>query len=225
MKQRIPVLAAAICISGLLIIPVWPRFVGGAIIAPYEDTLRDLARGKKPSPRLLAETETALRVAGKWAVRGDNLTNLGSLRLVAARDAVSAVDQRAALDQAVTELSDGLTRKPANAYAWLQLGQAVRARRGAIPSLEKYLDLSARLARWEHRLVMPRLEITLGAWSILGESYKATLPPQFERAVDTAPVALARAVRRNYALRQARQMLTASPLHLDRFKLVYLSID
>ncbi|MFT5486319.1 MAG: hypothetical protein ACI9JL_004046 [Paracoccaceae bacterium] len=225
MKQRIPVLAAAICVSGLLIIPVWPRFVGGAIVAPYEDTLRDIARGKKLSPRLLAETETALRVAGKWSKRGENFTNLGSLRLVAAREAVSAADQRAALDQAITELSDGLMREPANAYAWLQLGQVVRARRGAIPAIEKYLGISTRLARWEHRLVMPRLEIALGIWPVLGSSYKATLPRQFERAVDTAPVALARAVRRNYALRQARQMLALSPLHLDRFQLVYLSPD
>ena len=187
--------------------------------------MRDIARGKKLSPRLLAETETALRVAGKWSKRGENFTNLGSLRLVAAREAVSAADQRAALDQAITELSDGLMREPANAYAWLQLGQVVRARRGAIPAIEKYLGISTRLARWEHRLVMPRLEIALGIWPVLGSSYKATLPRQFERAVDTAPVALARAVRRNYALRQARQMLALSPLHLDRFQLVYLSPD
>lgn len=225
MKQRIPVLAAAVCVSGLLIIPVWPRFVGGAIVAPYEDTLRDIARGEKLSPRLLAETETALSVAGKWSERGEIFTNLGSLRLVAAREAVSAADQRAALDQAITELSDGLMREPANAYAWLQLGQVVRARRGAIPAIEKYLGISTRLARWEHRLIMPRLEIALGIWPVLGSSYKATLPRQFERAVDTAPVALARAVRRNYALRQARQMLASSPLHLDRFQLVYLSPD
>lgn len=225
MKHRVPVLAAAVCVSGLLIVPVWPRFVGGAIVAPYEDTLRDLARGKKLSPRLLTETETALRVAGRWSDRGKNLSDLGSLRLVAARNAVSAVGQRAALDQAISELSDGVTRKPADPYAWLQLAQAVRARRGAIPVMEKYLDLSTRLARWEHRLVMPRLEIALGVWPALGPSYKATLPPQFERAVDTAPLALTRAVRRNFALRQARQMLSASPVHLSRFTLVYLAPD
>ena len=223
MKQRIAVLAAAVCVSGLLIIPVWPRFIGGAVVAPYEGTLRDIARGKKPAPGLLAETETALRVAGTWFDRGENLTSQGSLRLIAAREAVSAAEQRAALDQAIARLSDGLIQKPANSYAWLQLAQAVRARRGAIPSLENYLGLSTRLARWEHRLVLPRLEIALGVWPVLGSSYRATLPPQFERAVDTAPVALAHAVRRNFALRQARQMLAASPLHLDRFTLVYLS--
>ncbi|CAN0593897.1 unnamed protein product, partial [Laminaria digitata] len=120
-------------------------------------------------------------------------------------------------------LSEGLLQTPANAYAWLQLAQAVRARRGAIPAIEAYLDLSTQLARWEHRLVLSRLDITLGVWPILGASYRATLPPQFERAVDTAPVALAVAVRRNFALRQARQMLAASPVHLERFSLVYLS--
>lgn len=225
MKQRIPVLVAAVCVSGLLIVPVWPRFIGGAIVAPYEDTLRDIARGKKLPAGLLAETETALRVAGKWSHRGDIPQNLGGLALVAAREATSAVKQRAALDQAIAELSTGLKRKPADSYAWLQLAQAVRARRGAVPVMEKYLDLSTRLARWEHRLVTPRLDVALGVWPVLGASYKTALPQQFTRAVDTAPVALSRAVRRNFALRQARQMLSGSPIHLDRFTLVYLSRD
>lgn len=225
MKQRIPVLIAAVCVSGLLIVPVWPRFIGGAIVAPYEDTLRDIARGKKLPAGLVAETETALRVAGKWTDRGDIHKNLGGLGLVAAGRAISAAEQRAALDRAIAELSSGLKRKPADSYAWLQLAQAVRARQGAEPAMEKYLDLSTRLARWEHRLVTPRLDIALGVWPVLGASYKAVLPRQFTRAVDTAPVALARAVRRNFALRQARQMLLASPIHLDRFTLVYLSLD
>lgn len=225
MKQRIPVLVTALCVSGLLIIPVWPRFIGGAIVAPYEDTLRDIARGKKVSPALIGETETALRVAAKWFDHGANRQDLGSLRLVAARQGVSAADQRAALDQAVSDLSDGVALKPANSYAWLQLAQAVRARRGTVAVLADYLELSSGLAPWEHRLVMPRLEVALGAWPVLGASYKAALSAQFERAVDTAPLALARAVRRNYALRQARQMLSASPLHLDRFRIVYLSPD
>lgn len=225
MKQRIPVLAAALCVSGLLIVPVWPHFVGGAVVAPYEDTLRNIARGKKISPVLLAETETALRVATTWSDRGVNHISLGGLQLVAAGQSTSAANQRVALDEAVSALSDGVLRKPANSYAWLQLAQAVRARRGAVPAMEKYLGLSTRLARWEHRLVMPRLETTLGVWRVLGSPYRVNLPPQFERAVDTAPVALARSVRRNYALRQARQMLAASPIHLERFELVYLSLN
>lgn len=225
MKQRMPVLVAALCVSGLLIVPVWPRFIAGAIVAPYEDTLRDIARGKELPRGFLAEADTALRVAGRWSDRGDIHLSLGSLRLVAAREALKAADQRRALDEAVAELSTGLARKPAAPYAWLQLAQAVRARRGTVPAIEEYLDLSTRLARWEHRLVMPRLEIALGAWPALGSSYREILPQQFQRAVDTAPVALARAVRRNYALRQARQMLASSPLHLDRFTIVYLSRD
>lgn len=225
MKQRIPVLAAAVCVAGLLIVPVWPGFIGGAIVAPYADTLRDLARGNKVSTSRPGETETALRVAEKWSGRGEITLGLGALRLVAARAATSATDQREALDQAIGELSKGLVRKPGDPYAWVQLGQAVRARHGASPLIEKYLVFSTRLARWEHRLIMPRLDVALGVWPVLGSSYRAILPKQLERAVDTAPVALAGAVRRNYALRQVRQMLSSSPLHLDRFTIVYLSPD
>lgn len=225
MKQRILVLSVAFCASGLLVIPVWQRFVGGAITAPYEDTLRDIARGKKVNTAILNETETALRVARKWTDDGKVSTALGGLRFVAARSAKSPADQRAALSDCIAALKHGLTRAPAQPYAWLQLAQAERARNGATAALEKYLSQSIHLAPWEHRLVMPRLDIALGAWSALSPAFKSKLPGQVERAIDTAPVALARATRRNFALRAVRQMLADSPVHLERFRIVYLSPD
>lgn len=218
-------MSVAVCASGLLVIPVWPRFVAGAITAPYEDTLRDIARGKTMNAATLNETETALRVARKWADDGKLSAALGGLRFVAARRANSATDQRTALSDSIAELKRGLKRAPANSYIWLQLAQADRARNGATASLEKYLSQSVQLAPWEHRLIMPRLEIALGAWSALSPAFKSKLPGQFERAIDTAPVALARATRRTFALRAVRQMLAASPVHLERFRIVYLSPD
>lgn len=225
MKQRILVLSTAIGAAGLLIIPVWPHFVGGAVVAPYEDTLRDIARGETIRKTLLKDTETALTVSRRWVDSGKTSIGLGAMRFIAARRATMPGVQRAALSDSAAVLKHGLARMPAQPYAWLQLAQVTRARHGAVRSIEKYLTMSLALARWEHRLVTPRLDVALGAWSALSPEFQSTLPPQFERAVDTAPLALARATRRNFALRQVRQMLAESPVHLERFLIVYLSPD
>ncbi len=145
--------------------------------------------------------------------------------MMAARKSQSAAAQRKILSESIAALRHGLARMPGQPYAWLQLAQAARARDGAKRYVENYLALSLRLAPWEHRLVMPRLNIALGIWRVLGSEFKATLPRQFERAVDTAPVALAQAARRNFALGAVRQMLAGSPVHLQRFQIVYLSPD
>ena len=225
MKQRILVLAVAICASVLLIVPVWPRFVSGAITAQHEDTLRDIARDRKVSRARLQETETALRVARKWTDDGKLSQSLGNMRFIAARNADSASAQRAALTETISVLREGLAKAPAQPYAWLQLAQADRARNGPAASIEQYLSMSMILARWEHRLVLPRREIALAAWPRLSPAFKSRLPGQFERAIDTAPLALARATRRSFALRAVRQMLAASPIHLERFGVVYFSPD
>lgn len=225
MKQRTLVLSAAVCAAALLIVPVWPHFLSGAIVAPYQDTLREFARGNNVHKTVLAETEAALRVSRDWIETGQASVALGGMRFIAARSAQSAAAQRGALDDSISALKQGLSRKPAQPYAWLQLAQAERARNGATPAIESYLTVSMRLAPWEHRLVLPRLEVALGAWPALSESFKVRLPPQFARAVDTAPLALAEATRRNFALRAVRRMFADSPVHLERFLIVYLSPD
>lgn len=225
MKQRTLILSAAACAAALLIVPVWPLFIGGAVVAPYEDTLRDIARGKNVPRAVLADTETALRVTQKWVERGQASVALGGMRFVAARNAQTPGAQRAALNDSISALKHGLARAPAQPYAWLQLAQAERARNGATASIEKYLTLSMQLAPWEHRLVLPRVEIALSVWSALSEEFKSRLPSQFARAVDTAPLALAKATRRNFALRAVRGMFANSPVHLERFLIVYLSPD
>ena len=128
MKQRILVLSVTVCAAGLLVIPVWPRFVGGAITAPYEDTLRDIARGEQANDAMLAETETAMRVAREWVDDGALSLAVGDIRFIGARRAKSAVEQRAALTDSIAELRNGLRRAPARPYAWLQLARAERAR-------------------------------------------------------------------------------------------------
>lgn len=224
-KKRIPVLFAAICVSGMLVVSSWPKFVGGAIVAPYQSTLRDLTRGRKVPDATLINMGEALRVSRRWYDHGSFSINLGGERMMAARKSQSAAAQRKILSESIAALRHGLARMPGQPYAWLQLAQAARARDGAKRYVENYLALSLRLAPWEHRLVMPRLNIALGIWRVLGSEFKATLPRQFERAVDTAPVALAQAARRNFALGAVRQMLAGSPVHLQRFQIVYLSPD
>ena len=85
--------------------------------------------------------------------------------------------------------------------------------------------MSLRTAPFEHRLVIPRIEVAFRTWSALDADIRDAMTTQIRRAIDTAPKALANATRRNYALRQVRQAVAGSPIHRDRFNIVYLSRD
>ena len=207
----------------VLVIPSWPRFIAGAAIAPYEDTLRGIARGAKPLPVVMAEAREAAHVSLSWQPFDRTYFRLGGFELVQAGLAARPEDRNAALDRGIAALRFGLARAPADAYGWLQLAQAIRMRHGPTPELNSVLRMSLETAPYEHRLVLPRLEIAFSAWRALDADLRAALGPQMMRAVDTAPVEFARATRRFFMLREVRTALAASPIHLDRFNIVYLT--
>lgn len=225
MKQKWYAICGALCLSVLLIVVAWPRFVGGAIMAPYQGIVRELARGEKVPASRIADAEESLRVARTWYDYGRFSTSHGVLRFISARNGQSASARRLALSDSISSLEHGLERVPGQSYAWLQLGQASLASDQASPFIDRYLTMSLDLAPWEHRLVMPRLDLALRTWRQLDPSMKSRFAKQAERAVDTAPLALARSARRNFALREVRRMLAGSPIHLQRFNIVYLSPD
>lgn len=210
---------AALCVIG------WPRFVAGAIIAPYEDQLKKAARGQNVTTALLNDAIQRSKVSSDWVALGKSLNLLGGLELLAARSASSPIAQQRHLDASIAALRDGLARAPANAYSWVQLAQSVRARRGATPAVNGPLRLSLKTAPFEHRLVLPRIDLALTSWRVIEPDIRLAMAVQFQRAVDTAPVQFARMTRRRFALRQVRRALEASPIHLERFNIVYLTPD
>lgn len=225
MRRRLPGSLAAVAAGAVLVAVAWPRFIGGAAIAPHEDLLRDIARGARPDAVSLREARESARLSLDWYDYGRTRMRLGAFELVTADLETTPQLRRGALDRSVAALRTGLARSPGDAYGWLQLAQALRLRDGATPDINPPLRMSLRVAAYEHRLLMPRLELALSAWNVLDPGLRAAFGRQIVRAVDIAPVKLARATRRYFALRQVRQALASSPVHLERFNIVYLSPD
>lgn len=223
--SRIVPAVCALVIGVLICAAAIPRFVGGAAIAPYEDLLRGIARGEKADRAAVDAAREAARVSLDWYGYDRTWLRLGAFDLVAAGLGKDRAERRRFLDASIDALRDGLARSPGDAYGWLQLAQAMRERDGAVAALNGPFRMSLVTAPYEHRLVMPRLEIAFSAWSVLSPDLRASLGPQIVRAVDTAPVQLARATRRFYALRQVRRALAGSPVHMERFNIVYLNPD
>ena len=224
LKGRV-IAAAAFAVSVAIVIAAWPLFIGGAIMAPHQSLLREIARGEQVRPTQIRGAETSLQVARTWFDYGKFATAYGGLRLVSARRATLIEDQRVALADAEDALREGLSRVPGQPYAWLQLAQVEYARNRRPADISRYLQMSLDLAPWEHRLVTRRLTLALQNWRSLDPALRARLPGQFARSVDTDPITLATATRRAFRLREVRDMLSSSKLHLDRFNIVYFSRD
>ena len=223
-SRHIPA-AVALTVGIALLVFAWPRFVGGAIIAPDEDLPRKLARDIPVSQRQIDAAREEATVSARWFVYGKTLNFNGALELIQASRAKSAPDQRAALAKSQALLRAGLMRTPADSCGWMQLAQATRALNGATPALNSQLRMSLRTAPFEHRLIIPRLDVAFKSWNALSPDLKAAMTGQILRAVDTAPRALARATRRNFALRQVRQAVETSEIHKRRFDIVYSARD
>lgn len=217
--------ACAVLFGVALAAVAWPRLIGGALVAPYEDTLRGIARGANASLAVVDEARTNSAVSARWFAYGRTLNRLGALYLVRAGLAKDREAQRADLAAAIANLRAGLARSPGASYAWLQLAQADFAENGVTPALRAPLRMSLKTAAYEHRMIIPRLEVAFRAWSVLEPDIRAAMTPQIRRAIDTAPRALVEATRRNFALRQVREAVAGSPIHARRFRIVYLAPD
>ena len=221
MIARLLPAAVALCAAAVLVSLAVPRFVAGAIVAPYEDLTRAIARGASVPMRDIDAAREAANVSLGWLKYGRTLTRLGALELVHAGQVKTAAEQAAALARGQASLRAGLARTPGESYHWLQLAQTVQATGGATPALNAPLRMSLRTGAYDHRLILPRLAIAFRAWPALDADVRAAMTPQIRRAVDTAPAALARLTRRSFALRHVRQALEGSPVHAARFAIVW----
>lgn len=220
------VIAVSAALFGIALVAVaWPRFVGGMLVAPYEDTLRGIARGGDASLAVIDEARKNTAASAGWFAYGRTQNRLGALYLVRAGIATDRQSQRTDLAAAIGNLRAGLARAPGASYAWLQLAQAELAANGVAPALSAPLRMSLKTAAYEHRMIVPRLEVAFRAWSALEPDVRAAITPQIRRAIDTAPRALVEVTRRNFALRQVREAVAGSPIHAQRFRIVYLAPD
>ncbi|MEK9645948.1 MAG: hypothetical protein VW547_10435 [Alphaproteobacteria bacterium] len=104
--------AYAVLFGVALVAVAWPRTISGALVAPYEEMLRGIARGANASLAAVHEARTNSAVSATWFAYGGTLNRLGALYLVRARFAKDREAQRVGLVAAIVDLREGLARPP-----------------------------------------------------------------------------------------------------------------
>lgn len=211
-------LAAAIGI--LLLALSVPRLIAVIVSANAEPTLRKL---QSQQPVTLDEVRTlasALERASVWVGDGRLRTDLGlAYLLIAEKLPRESGDARQSLDLAVQSLRDGLSRSPANPYAWARLAYAEALLSGGWSTdAVAALRLALITAPYEPRLLWWRLRMALFAWPQLGERDQELVLQQIRYAWQANPSQLAELALEVHQVNVVRAALLRTPDALNAFE-------
>lgn len=118
---------------------------------------------------------------------------------------------------AIEDLSDGLSRSPANAQAWLELAHAKLAS-GDAPGALTALNASIEVGRYDPALCLRRTEIGLRLWLILTDQDRTVIGEQIQFAWNREPEELAKlAARDDWIANILRSALTENASALNIF--------
>ena len=158
--RRRLVAAPMALVAAILLVTAVPRTLGVVLTARSEPVLRKL---QDQQPVYMDELKTlanALESGQFWLNDGRIRTDLGLAYLLIA-EKMQRTDSNASvyLQRAIDELKAGLTRAPANPYAWARLAYAEALSRGWSPLAVSSLRLAMITAPHEPRLLWPRLRM------------------------------------------------------------------
>lgn len=182
-KGKLIVALMTLLLGALLLYLALPRTLAFIIALPGDPALTRIQEG---APVADADLETLIAAREKallWAASGRFLTDLALARLVLAQNANANanLDQKVDLKQAATAvkfLRDGLAKAPANPYAWTRLAYAELIS-GAPPArVATALRPALRLAPYDPRLFLIRLDIGFFVWPALDADDRALIYDQ-----------------------------------------------
>jgi hypothetical protein len=218
MPARIRPASVVATLAGVvLIVLAAPRFVAGALTAPFDETVRALGGGD-------AVPDQALQLALGSRQRATSLTSDGRFFAEAAALRFAAYQRDPVaerLDLAIDAHRAAVERAPSQPFVWTRLATAVLSRDGYVPEVGAALRMSLLTGRFEPRLVLPRLELALPLWKRLPQDVRDGLAGQIVLAMKWDPERLAEAVRQSHRLAEARAALAAHPELRTRFNLLY----
>lgn len=157
----LPVALAAL----VLLLPSVPRTIGVLVSARSEPVLRALQDQRPASVDDLQTLAGGLQEGRAWLGDGRLRTDLGlAYLLLAEKLPPNSPDSTAMLHRAIEALRDGLSRAPANPYAWARLAYAEALANGWTPQAVTALRLALITAPYEPRLLWSRLRMAFLAW-------------------------------------------------------------
>ncbi len=157
--------ASVILSAGLLLL--WlavPRTVAHAKLAPGDEVIAALSRGKTLAPWQLLTAISGRRKALAWIDSPDAWIDMGSLYLaLARRDALSQLERNDLLDRSIRSFERGLKAAPSRPFAWAQLAQVHHLKDPTSPAVDSLLRMSVTTGPQEPRLISQRVRIGFAA--------------------------------------------------------------
>lgn len=163
------VIVCVLLLTPLLVVGA-PHLAAEICLLPARPVLAGLRDGESPDLPALKEAEHALSRALRFAP-GDGRAHadLGLVLIVQAeRVGLTTAEGRNLATKAAQALEDGLSRAPANPYAWVRLASARFALGPSVaPSTERALAMSYVTGRYAYRLMPQRIEIAMQVYEKL----------------------------------------------------------
>lgn len=209
-------LAAAAVAIGLLALGV-PQ-IGAAVLRLYAGAVAVPTSGSRVAYIDAISGKIALlKLADRWFGDPEARIEAGvdELAVAQARGSEGKPDH-ASLDAAVADLAGGLSRAPADPFAWLALGDA-RMEEGEEKAAAAALRASILFGSHELALALPRSELGLSLWPSLDSDEKRAVASQIRLAWDRDPYALVRLVRLRKQIFPVMIALAQNPDQLTTF--------
>lgn len=221
-RTRLTAALIAIFIAIPLIAMAIPRLAAGILTAPFDETVREIARGETVSRSDLRFARASRLSALKWYQLAQFQSDLGVLNYTLARMTERGTDaHRKLIDGAIEADLKAISLAPTAAYSWLRLAQAHIERDGRAADISSYLRMSYAMARYDPRVVLTRLDIALLFWNDLPEDLQRDTDEQIRLAMKWFPQDLVRYTRARNRLTQVRAALSEDPQSRARFNLMY----
>ncbi len=202
-----------------------PRLIAAILFVPGNSAARVMHDGVgKLTVGQLDSLIESRQAAGRWIESGRNSNAIGmaAARLLSQMEALAVrqpAQEAAYLDLLITSLREGVSRQPAEPYAWSHLSLALM-RRGApgdLAAAEQAWRMSVVTAPNEHRLLMQRLTSGLFLWSEAAPRTRAMIEAEIVRTARIQPRNMARTARLIGAADFIRAVLAAHPDLLAMF--------
>jgi hypothetical protein len=218
--------ASVVLWAGLLLI--WlsvPRTIAYAKLAPGDENMAALSRGKTVPPRQLLTAISGRREALAWSDSPDAWIDMGSLYLaLARREALPQNDRNALLDRSIRSFEQGLKAAPSRPFAWAQLAQVRHLKDPASHAVDSLLRMSARTGPREPRLISQRVRIGFAARANLSRETAEYISEEVRLWATYDAWRLADWARPQFALPWVRQALEDRPALHRRFLVNYLRL-
>jgi hypothetical protein len=219
-EARRRLISVPIAVAALVLIALGlPRTIAVLVSADGEPLLRKL---QEQQPVTVDELQTLIDAqenAAFWVPNGRVLTDLGLGALLLSENLPRGSDaSKAALQQAIVALEEGVARAPANPYAWSRLAYAQALAEGWSPRAVAALRLALITAPYEPRLLWSRLRMAFLAWPEMTSEDREVVFQQVRWAWQTDPAELARLSVETKQLNLVRAALLRMPQDLLVFE-------